>query len=99
LSIVRASRHGRFVFSYSSAFTPSFNSPILDCNTNRQNNPLDVGPALLDNNDMVLKRDKARFSEAMWNLLNMVLNSQRKEELFLPARKKLIIPFYHNCQS
>jgi hypothetical protein len=48
---------------------------------------------------MVLKRDKARFSEAMWNLLNMVLNSQRKEELFLPARKKLIIPFYHNCQS
>ena len=77
----------------------SFNSPILDCNANRQNNPLDVGPALLDNNDMVLKRDKARFSEAMWNLLNMVLNSQRKEELFLPARKKLIIPFYHNCQS
>jgi hypothetical protein len=99
LSIVRASRHGRFVFSYSFAFTLSFNSPILDCNANRQNNPLDVGPALLDNNDMVLKRDKARFSEAMWNLLNMVLNSQRKEELFLPARKKLIIPFYHNCQS
>ena len=29
----------------------SFNSPILDCNANRQNNPLDVGPALLDNND------------------------------------------------
>jgi hypothetical protein len=53
---------------------------------------LDVGPALLDNNNMVLKRDKARFSEAMWNLLNMVLNSQRKEELFLPARKKIIVP-------
>jgi signal transduction histidine kinase len=37
---------------------------------------------------MVLKRDKARFSEVMWNLVNNSIKSQRKEELFLCHQEK-----------
>ncbi len=51
-------------------------------------------PHLLYNNDIVLKRDKARFSEVMWNLVNNGIKFQRKEEPFLcPQEKNDKIPF------
>jgi signal transduction histidine kinase len=49
---------------------------------------LDVGSALLDNNDMVLKRDKARFSEAMWNLLNNSIKFPEKGRTISVGKKK-----------
>ena len=54
-------------------------------------------PHLLDNNDMVLKRDKARFSEAMWNLLNNGIKFPKKETISA-GKKKDDNPLLHNCQ-
>ena len=45
-------------------------------------------PHLLDNNDMVLKRDKARFSEAMWNLLNNGIKFPEKGRTTSADKKK-----------
>jgi signal transduction histidine kinase len=47
---------------------------------------------LLDNDEIVVKGDKARISEAMWNLLNKVIKFI-EEEHFLRQEKKMIIPF------
>lgn len=44
-------------------------------------------PHLLDNNDMVLKRDKARFSEAMWNLLNNGIKFPEKGTISVDKKK------------
>jgi hypothetical protein len=44
----------------------------------------------MDAADMVLKRDKASSQREYGIYCIMVLNSQIKEELFLPERKKMI---------
>jgi signal transduction histidine kinase len=51
-------------------------------------------PHLLDNNDIVLKRDKARFSEAMWNLLNNVIKFTEKRRTISAGKKKYDNPLF-----